>query len=95
MIIVSDDYIDGKNAYIFSNPAIEQFTINYQNNLQPIHWLNGKEELLYGQRELSAEIKLMMTNIDVQSATKLKPEDLYSLPELIKMSKMITRKIKA
>ena len=93
-MIVSDDYIAGKNAYIFKNPMIEKFTINYQNNLQSVPWMDGRKELMSGHRELSAEIKLMMTDIDVQSATNLKPEDLYTLPELVKLSKMIVRKIK-
>ena len=92
--MIVDDMSTGKNAYIFKQPMIESFTINHSNNLQDLYWLDGKYESHELRPDITAEIRLRMSDIGYQSASKIKPEDLYSLPELIKMSKMITRKIK-
>ena len=93
--MVVDSSNTGKNAYIFDRPMIDSFQINCNNNYETLHWLGGKKQLVPGRADFSAEIHLKMLGMDYQSATKLRPEDFYSLPELIKMSKMITRKIKA
>lgn len=90
MIMVAGD----NNAYIFKQPLIESFNINYSNNMETLHYLGGKSKLVPGVLDISAEIHIRMLGLDHQSGTKLKPEDFYSLPELIRMSKMITRKIK-
>ena len=93
MIIINDDD-SGKKAYIFHRPLIESFTINYQNNIEDLYYLGGKVERCQLMPDMSADIKLRMLGIDLQSATDIKPEDLYTLPELIKLSKRIIRKIK-
>ena len=90
--IVFNDEIGQAQVFSMKDLAISEFNMTFPSQI-PMYTFGSRNAIDYVERgTYDIDIKMHATNIESRLGN-IKPEDLYSIPELNKLSKIITKRL--
>jgi len=88
-------FVDGDRVIALESPHLSSFTFNIDRPVQAIHMMGSRIPVAYQpmNKEITFSLEGMALGASWKEKSNIQPEDFYTLPELTKLSKRITRKI--
>lgn len=88
-------FVDGSRVIALESPHLTRFGWSVERPSLPIHMLGSRKVLRYEtlSPDITFNLEGMALGADCTNKSNIQPEDFYTLPELTKLSKRITRKI--